>query len=359
MENTPKITKITLDGTQYDIDLPSDASPVIDSLEVTRKLVVPEITDSKANNEAANKGYVDTKDAYLQEQINTIEARSDVVDVVGTKAELDNYDASKLSKDDVVKVLADESLNNAITYYRWSANAWSLIGQIGPYVLIKTNTGNKVYIHNDATQADLAYTKDATVNTLVERTTNGNINLPDSSKINNDSYATSKKYVDNAVKIVNDNLTGHINDKNNPHEVNQSQIGLSNVVNTGDSNTPVSGGTTKFTTGGAFTLKTDIETKINNLKTELEAQFNNLSSGQIPSLDASKITSGTFSDERIASAEAWNTQITTLNESVATNTSQLTKLETSVTSINTEIDSLKNTIGDISNLLDKINGEVI
>ena len=359
MGNAPKITKITLDGTQYDIDLPSDASPVIDSLEVARRLIVPEINDSKANNEAANKGYVDTKDAYLQEQIDTIEARTDVVDVVGTKAELDNYNTSKLSKDDVIKVLADESLNNAITYYRWSTNTWSLIGQIGPYVLIKTSAGNKVYVHNDSTQADLAYTKDATVNTLVERTTNGNINLPEISKINNDYYATSKKYVDNAVKTVNDNLTGHINDKNNPHEVNQSQIGLSNVVNTGDSNTPVSGGTTKFTTGGAFTLKTNIETKINNLKTELEAQFNNLSADQIPSLDASKITSGTLPDERIASAATWNAQITALNENVTTNTSQLAELEASVASINTEINSLKNTIGAISSLLDEINGEVI
>ena len=40
MGNAPKITKITLDKVQYDIDLPSDASPVIDSLEVTRKLTV-------------------------------------------------------------------------------------------------------------------------------------------------------------------------------------------------------------------------------------------------------------------------------------------------------------------------------
>ena len=31
------------------------------------------------------------------------------------------------------------------------------------------------------------------------------------------------------------------------------EVGLGNVVNTGDSATPVSGGTTKFTTGGAYT----------------------------------------------------------------------------------------------------------
>ena len=39
----------------------------------------------------------------------------------------------------------------------------------------------------------------------------------------------------------------------NPHNVTKSDVGLGNVVNTGDSATPVSGGTTKFTTGGAYT----------------------------------------------------------------------------------------------------------
>ena len=39
----------------------------------------------------------------------------------------------------------------------------------------------------------------------------------------------------------------------NPHSVTKSDVGLGNVANTGDSDTPVSGGTTKFTTGGAYT----------------------------------------------------------------------------------------------------------
>ena len=39
----------------------------------------------------------------------------------------------------------------------------------------------------------------------------------------------------------------------NPHGVTKSDVGLGSVVNTGDSDTPVSGGTTKFTTGGAYT----------------------------------------------------------------------------------------------------------
>ena len=50
-------------------------------------------------------------------------------------------------------------------------------------------------------------------------------------------------------KVVND----HINNTSNPHGVTKAQVGLGSVVNTGDSATPVSGGTTKFTTGGAYT----------------------------------------------------------------------------------------------------------
>lgn len=49
----------------------------------------------------------------------------------------------------------------------------------------------------------------------------------------------------------------------NPHNVSKSDVGLGSVVNTGDSATPVSGGTTKFTTGGAYTelaKKVDKET---------------------------------------------------------------------------------------------------
>lgn len=338
MGNTPKITRITIDNVKYDIDLPSDASPVIDSLEVTRQLIVPVIDNSSANNLAANKGYVDA----LQEKIETIKAGSDVADVVGTKAELDSYDTSKLTDRDVVKVLTDETSNNITTYYRWTNtnSSWTFVGQADHYVRI-LNDGNKVYIHNGEEQTDLTYTKDATVNTIVERTTNGNINLPsDVLKINSDSYATSKKYVDNAVTNVNNNLTRHSNDQNNPHAVNKSQVGLSYVVNTGDSSEPVSNGTDKFTTGGAFALKTSLETKINNLSTD------NIVSGMLP-------------DERIASAESWNIQINTLTENVATNTSQLTEIETNISSINTEIGTLKNTIGDISSILDEINGEVI
>lgn len=43
-------------------------------------------------------------------------------------------------------------------------------------------------------------------------------------------------------------------------DVSKSDVGLGSVVNTGDSTTPVSGGTTKFTTGGAYADKTSTPT---------------------------------------------------------------------------------------------------
>lgn len=48
----------------------------------------------------------------------------------------------------------------------------------------------------------------------------------------------------------------------NPHGIDAGTVGLGNVVNTGDSAKPEENGTTKFTTGGAYALKTDLESEI-------------------------------------------------------------------------------------------------
>lgn len=67
-------------------------------------------------------------------------------------------------------------------------------------------------------------------------------------------------------KATASDLTAHTGNTSNPHGVTKSQVGLGSVVNTGDSATPVSGGTTKFTTGGAYTelnKKVDKTTTVN------------------------------------------------------------------------------------------------
>ncbi len=72
-------------------------------------------------------------DSGLQEQIDAIVASSDVVDIVGTYAALQNYDTSTLSDNDIIKVLTDETRDDATTYYRWSNSTWTYIGAEGPF----------------------------------------------------------------------------------------------------------------------------------------------------------------------------------------------------------------------------------
>ena len=74
-------------------------------------------------------------DNNLQTQIDAISASSDVTDIVGTYAELQNYDTSTLGNNDIIKVLQDESQNGETTYYRWSTTtqSFTLIGEEGPY----------------------------------------------------------------------------------------------------------------------------------------------------------------------------------------------------------------------------------
>lgn len=66
---------------------------------------------------------------------------------------------------------------------------------------------------------------------------------------NNYSHPTTTATDAAAVKVGKDSL-GHVVIGS---ALGKSDVGLGSVVNTGDSATPVSGGTTKFTTGGAYT----------------------------------------------------------------------------------------------------------
>lgn len=89
-------------------------------------------TDTLIATEAETR---DAADLDLQGQIDAISSASDVVDVVGTYAELQSYDTSKLSDNDIVKVLTDETHDDAISYYRWNdaTNAFTYIGSQGPF----------------------------------------------------------------------------------------------------------------------------------------------------------------------------------------------------------------------------------
>lgn len=59
------------------------------------------------------------KDNDLQQQIQALEAKSSVVDIVATEQDIADYDTSKLHVDDVICVLKDSIHNDTVTYYRW------------------------------------------------------------------------------------------------------------------------------------------------------------------------------------------------------------------------------------------------
>ena len=72
-------------------------------------------------------------DTILQTQIDAITASSDVVDIVGTYEELEEYDTSGLTDNDIIKVISDETVGGATSYYRWENHEWVYIGAEGPY----------------------------------------------------------------------------------------------------------------------------------------------------------------------------------------------------------------------------------
>lgn len=100
----------------------------------------------------------ETADVNLQKQIDAVVAASDVKDVVGTKAELDAYDTATLGKNDIIKVLKDESAQNATTYYRWNLKSFSPIGSEGPYY---TRSEVDSLLNGKATTTSVTEAKDA------------------------------------------------------------------------------------------------------------------------------------------------------------------------------------------------------
>lgn len=93
---------------------------------------IDKMIDEAVGEEASERKEEDQK---IWDEIEVIEAGSDVVDVVGTYAELQQYDTSKLLDGDIIKVLQDETRDDAITYYRWatSTSSFTYVGSEGPY----------------------------------------------------------------------------------------------------------------------------------------------------------------------------------------------------------------------------------
>ena len=82
---------------------------------------------------SASVPYHIAAEANLQSQIDAITAGADVKAVVGTYAELQSYDKTKLSNGDILEVLIDEEHGDAKTYYEYvsSTQTFTYIGSVG------------------------------------------------------------------------------------------------------------------------------------------------------------------------------------------------------------------------------------
>lgn len=100
--------------------------------EATTRETADETLQDNIDNEEADRIAADTE---IWDEIEAIEAASDVVDIVGTYEELEDYDTSALKDNDIIKVLQDETHDDAIAYYRWndSSDEFVFVGVEGPY----------------------------------------------------------------------------------------------------------------------------------------------------------------------------------------------------------------------------------
>lgn len=71
------------------------------------------------------------KDNDLQSQIDAMEAKSDVVDILATTDDLAKYDTSALNEKDVLCILKDSLHNDTVSYYRWVNKDFEYIGSEG------------------------------------------------------------------------------------------------------------------------------------------------------------------------------------------------------------------------------------
>lgn len=102
----------------------------------------------------------------LQQEIDDMKNSPDVVDIVDTHADLENYDTSSLGDNDIIRVLQDETHDGDSSFYRWDAtnSSWVYIGSTPPaqktFYADSAETGGTrhIYANSDMTGAVSAQT---------------------------------------------------------------------------------------------------------------------------------------------------------------------------------------------------------
>lgn len=150
-------------------------------------------------------------DNSLQTQIDTIEATQNIVDIVGTKAELDDYDTTNLKDGAKIQVLDDETQNHASTIYQFNKNAvpnpsFGLVGTFGSYY---TKAETETLISNTSNTLSTAIESEASDRTNADSALSDRINALDSAKQDNltagDGIDITNDVVSHSIKVIENN----------------------------------------------------------------------------------------------------------------------------------------------------------
>ena len=160
------------------------------------------------------------------------------------------------------KSFVNSSIQTNTANFRGNWNTWSDVPSDDVDLYPQDYAGNRIPTVNDYLVVKNA--SDYTANTLsgtwrfkyggVWETDGKNGWIPEY-QVNEEPLTSEQVYAINS-GITSDKVSSydaHLIDTSNPHSVTKSQVGLGDVVNSGDSAIPIEGGTTKFTTGGAYT----------------------------------------------------------------------------------------------------------
>jgi hypothetical protein len=223
-------------ATSASVDLKQDQTISVEGISATT--VVGALSEIKSIADSGGTGV-----SELQTKVSAIETKN---------TEQDSAIASAQSK-------ADDAYN--LAQGRSKGVAFDSVAQMTTSLKAASSTeyrvGDEIYIKAEGTPdywvSSVLSTNAGTYGYYELTELEGKIDLTPYQTKNLSSAVGTMGTVETALRNNFELINTHRQAKDNPHGVTKSQVGLSNVVNTGDSATPVSGGTTKFTTGGAYT----------------------------------------------------------------------------------------------------------
>lgn len=212
--------------------------------------------DNSLSNDISTEATIrQNADDLLASDISNVLSRiTSIEDKIPSQASLSNQLADKS--------FVNSSIQTNTANFRGNWNTWSDVPSDNVDLYPQDYAGSRIPTVNDYLVVENA--SDYTANTLsgtwrfkyggVWETDGKNGWIPEY-QVNEEPLTSEQVYAINS-GITSDKVSSydaHLIDTSNPHSVTKSQVGLGDVVNSGDSDIPIEGGTTKFTTGGAFT----------------------------------------------------------------------------------------------------------